>query len=81
MPWYKGPTLVELIDSIPEVKKTSSKPLRLAVESIFKKGQVGTVITGKVLAGSIKVGMEIVCAPKMLNCTVASMQIDRIPIE
>jgi elongation factor 1-alpha len=81
MPWYKGPTLIELIDSVPEAKQTSEMPFRLAVENVFKMGKVGTVVTGKVLSGSVKLGMELVCGPKMLNCTVESMQINRTDIK
>jgi len=56
-------------------------PFRLAVENVLKMGKVGTVVTGKVLAGTVKVGLELVSAPKMLNCTVESMQIDRTDVK
>ncbi|CDI87336.1 elongation factor 1-alpha, putative [Eimeria praecox] len=43
MPWYKGKTLVEALDSVEPPKRPSDKPLRLPLQDVYKIGGIGTV--------------------------------------
>lgn len=43
MPWYKGPTLVEIIDSLEFLKRATTKPLRIPIRDIYRIRGVGVV--------------------------------------
>jgi elongation factor 1-alpha len=63
MPWYKGKTLLETVDSFVEPKKPTDKPLRLPVQDVFTITGVGTVPVGKVETGIMKVGDKVIFEP------------------
>ena len=63
MNWYKGPTLLEALDSIKPPKRPIDKPLRLPIQDVFKIGGVGTVPVGRVETGVLKPGTSIKFAP------------------
>lgn len=48
MEWYKGPTLLEALDSIVPPKRPTEKPLRVPIQDVFKIEGYGTVATGRV---------------------------------
>lgn len=54
--WYKGPTLLEALDSIDQPKRPSDKPLRLPLQDVYKIGGIGTVPVGRVETGVLKPG-------------------------
>ena len=63
MKWYKGPTLLEALDSIKPPKRPVDKPLRLPLQDVYKIGGVGTVPVGRVETGTLKPGTSIKFAP------------------
>ncbi len=63
MPWYKGKTLLETVDSFSEPSKPTDKPLRLPVQDVFTITGVGTVPVGKVETGIMKVGDKVIFEP------------------
>ena len=63
MPWYKGPTLLEALDSIKPPKRPVDKPLRLPLQDVYKIGGVGTVPVGRVETGVLKPGTTVYFAP------------------
>jgi len=63
MPWYKGPTLVEALDSVKEPAKPVDKPLRIPIQEVYSISGVGTVPVGRVETGRLKVGDKIVFMP------------------
>jgi len=63
MGWYKGPTLLELMDSLKPPEKPVDKPLRLPVQDVYSITGVGTVPVGRVETGVIKPGDKIVFEP------------------
>ncbi|MFA5411821.1 MAG: translation elongation factor EF-1 subunit alpha [Candidatus Micrarchaeia archaeon] len=63
MPWYTGPTLLELIDQfVPPVKPTD-KALRLPVQDVYTITGHGTVPVGRVETGVLKQNMPIIFMP------------------
>lgn len=74
LPFYKGPTLVEAIDTIELDPVRSDLPLRLAVDEILT-GVPGTniVVTGKVLTGNIKPGAKVLVTPGNHPATVRTV--------
>merc|ERR1712036_85588 len=43
MGWYKGPYLLEALDTMREPKRPIDKPLRLPLQDVYKIGGIGTV--------------------------------------
>ncbi len=63
MPWYTGPTLIEIIDSFKIPAKPVDKPLRLPIQDVFTITGHGTVPVGRVEAGRMKVGDAVIIMP------------------
>lgn len=74
MPWYKGPTLIEAIDSMTPPVRPLEKPLRLPLNDVYKIGGVGTVPVGRVETGVLKPGMIVNFAPVNLQTEVKSIE-------
>jgi len=62
-PWWKGPTLIEALDSVTEPKRPIDKPLRIPIQDVYKIGGIGTVPSGRVETGVLKTGMTVSFAP------------------
>merc|ERR1712166_1633603 len=54
MPWYKGPILLDALDSLNPPKRPSEKPLRLPLQDVYKIQGIGTVPVGRVETGTLK---------------------------
>mmetsp|Transcript_22648 Transcript_22648/g.72879 ORF Transcript_22648/g.72879 Transcript_22648/m.72879 type:complete len:434 (+) Transcript_22648:74-1375(+) len=74
MGWYKGPTLLEALDSVTPPKRPTDKPLRLPLQDVYKIGGIGTVPVGRVETGILKPGMTVVFAPTALSTEVKSVE-------
>ena len=61
--WYEGPTLYEALNKVTVPKRAEDKPLRIPVQITNKLCGIGTVMQGKVEAGSLKEGKLISIAP------------------
>jgi elongation factor 1-alpha len=81
MPWYKGPILVEALDSIIPPKRPIEKPLRLPLQDVYKIGGIGTVPVGRVETGILKPGMTVVFAPVQLTTEVKSIEMHHEALE
>ncbi|WP_018154645.1 translation elongation factor EF-1 subunit alpha [Methanothermococcus thermolithotrophicus] len=62
-PWYKGPTLVEVIDSFQPPQKPTNLPLRLPLQDVYSITGVGTVPVGRVETGILKPGDKVIFEP------------------
>jgi len=74
MPWYKGPFLLEALDSCTPPKRPSDKPLRLPLQDVYKIGGIGTVPVGRVETGVLKPGMVVTFAPSGVTTEVKSVE-------
>jgi elongation factor 1-alpha len=74
MNWYKGPTLLEALDSVNPPKRPVDKPLRLPLQDVYKIGGIGTVPVGRVETGVLKPGMVVTFAPSALTTEVKSVE-------
>src|SRR3989475_3465506 len=63
MPWYKGPTLFEVLDSFTEPPKPINKPLRVPIQDVYTITGVGTVPVGRVETGVLKDGDKVIFCP------------------
>jgi elongation factor 1-alpha len=74
MPWYKGPTLLEALDSLEAPVRPSDKPLRLPLQDVYKIGGIGTVPVGRVETGIMKPGDVVTFAPANVTTEVKSIE-------
>lgn len=63
MPWYNGPTLVEVIDTFVVPPKPIDKPLRLPIQDVFTITGHGTVPVGRVETGVLKPNDVVIVMP------------------
>ncbi|XP_064412140.1 HBS1-like protein isoform X2 [Latimeria chalumnae] len=68
--WYKGPCLLEQIDSFKSPQRPVEKRFRLCVSDVFKDQGSGFCVTGKVEAGYVQTGERILAMPPNETCTV-----------
>ncbi|MDH5438254.1 MAG: translation elongation factor EF-1 subunit alpha [Candidatus Bathyarchaeota archaeon] len=74
MPWYKGPTLFNALDTFEIPEKPIKKPLRLPIQDVYTVTGVGTVPVGRVETGVLKEGDEIVFMPANVKGEVKSIE-------
>ena len=63
MTWWNGPTLFEALDSLEIPPQPVDKPLRLPINDVYNIKGVGTVPTGRVITGKLKVGDKVIFIP------------------
>jgi len=80
MPWYKGPTLYEALDTFEVPPKPITKPLRLPVQDVYTITGVGTVPVGRVETGILKEGDTLVFMPSNVKGEVKSIETHHVRI-
>jgi sulfate adenylyltransferase subunit 1 len=74
--WYRGPTLVELLEDAPATQLEVDAPLRLPVQWVCRPSQSDfRGYAGRIEAGALAVGDEIVVLPAGLRSRVARLAI------
>ena len=66
MPWYTGPTILDLLDTLQKEPAPVDKPLRLPVQDVYKfteQGDDRRIIAGRIVTGRLHVGDEVVFLP------------------
>ncbi len=63
MPWYKGGTLLETLDTLTEPEKPTQLPLRLPIQDVYNITGIGVVPVGRVETGVMKVGDKVIVVP------------------
>jgi len=74
MPWWKGSTLLEALDTLTEPKRPVDKPLRIPLQDVYKIGGIGTVPVGRVETGVLKPGQVVTFAPANITTEVKSVE-------
>lgn len=74
MPWYKGPTLCEMLDCAKVPKRPTDKPFRLPLQDVYKIGGIGTVPVGRVEAGILKPDSKVWFAPTHISTQIKSVE-------
>ncbi|MCX7798578.1 MAG: GTP-binding protein [Melioribacter sp.] len=78
MSWYKGKTILELIDSFEKEKEDEEKNFRMFVQGVYKFTEGGDdrrIIAGTVNSGTINVGDEVIFLPSGKKSTVKTIEI------
>ena len=81
MPWYKGPTLIDALDTFELPPKPLDKPLRIPVQDVYSITGVGTVPVGRVETGVLKENDMVIFMPANKQAEVKSLEMHhtRIP--
>jgi len=74
MPWYKGPTLIDALDTFELAPKPLDKPLRVPVQDVYTITGVGTVPVGRVETGVLKENDVIMFMPANKQAEVKSLE-------
>ena len=74
MPWYKGPALIEALDTFEVPPKPTGKPLRVPIQDVYSITGVGTVPVGRVETGVIKENDVVVFMPPNKQGEVKSLE-------
>ncbi len=78
VPWYRGPSLLQLLESLPSAQEATSGSLSLPVQYVAREGDgVGEqprVLWGRIAQGAVKVGDEIQVFPSGQRAIVAGLR-------
>jgi small GTP-binding protein len=72
LPWYTGPTILEALDTLPELKM-EEKPLRFPIQDIYKIDKKKFIV-GRVEAGKVKNGDILYLLPPKKRVKVKSIE-------
>jgi len=73
MAWYKGPTIVEALDSFKELPELTEQPLRLPLQDVYKFDE-RRILVGKIESGQVNIGDELIFSPTNRTAKVASIE-------
>jgi len=73
MPWYAGPSLLELLESIPSVESAAASPFRFAVQRVLRPNQNFRGFAGQISAGTVRPGDAVMVLPSGRRSTVRSI--------
>ncbi|HDX8862143.1 TPA: sulfate adenylyltransferase subunit CysN [Klebsiella michiganensis] len=71
MPWYSGPTLLEVLETVEILRVVESQPLRFPVQYVNRPNLDFRGFSGTVAAGSVSVGQRLKVLPSGVESTVA----------
>ena len=63
MPWYTGPSLLELLESLPSSLDTRTAPFRFPVQRVLRPDHTFRGFAGQIASGTIRPGDEITVLP------------------
>jgi len=82
MSWYKGPTLMESLDTFKKAPTQSDCALRMPVQAVYKftkNRDNRRIIAGRIESGRVKVGDKVVFFPSHKSSTVKSIEGFNLP--
>ena len=81
MPWYKGPTLLQALDTFEVPPKPVDKPLRIPIQDVYTITGVGTVPVGRVETGVLREGQTVIFMPSGAKGEVRSIETHHVRIK
>jgi bifunctional enzyme CysN/CysC len=73
MPWYQGPTVVEVLDQFKVAEPPSNQPLRFPIQEVYRFDE-RRILAGRVESGRIKVGDRLVFSPTNKTSVVKTIE-------
>ncbi len=80
MDWYRGPTLLQFLESAPVAAGVADAPLRLPVQYVIRAGEQ-RAYAGQLAGGSVRVGDEVAVMPGGLETRVTAVEGPGGPLE
>jgi elongation factor 1-alpha len=74
MSWYKGPTLIDVLNTFTPPPKPTGKPLRIPIQDVYTITGVGSVPVGRVETGTLKKGDKLVFMPSKVDAECKSIE-------
>ncbi|KAI0751443.1 EF Tu GTP binding domain-containing protein [Daedaleopsis nitida] len=74
--WYKGPTLVDLLDALDPPTRDINAPLRFPISNVFKGATSGIAVSGRVCGGVVVAGERLRIVPGDESATVKAIDSD-----
>ncbi len=77
MPWYKGKTVMESLDSFEDEKKLEEKPFAMPLQDIYKftaNGDDRRIFAGTVVSGTLNVGDRVTFLPSGKSSRVSTVE-------
>ena len=71
MPWYRGPTLMQQLESVPIQGDAAAQPFRMPVQWVNRPNHDFRGFAGLIVGGSVRPGDVLRVLPSGLNCQVA----------
>ncbi|XP_046858247.1 HBS1-like protein [Xenia sp. Carnegie-2017] len=79
--WYKGPSIIQGIDSFNVPERPLDKPFRLCVSDVFKGTGSGVNIMGRAECGQVKNGQKVMVMPAAVQGQAKSISVHGEPGE
>lgn len=73
MPWYEGPSLLEILETLEVNQATTSAPFRFAVQTVIRARNEFRGYAGQIGSGTIRPGREVCVLPSGRHATVAKL--------
>jgi bifunctional enzyme CysN/CysC len=80
MPWYKGPSLLELLETLP-AKPEAGREFRFPVQMVLRPNQDFRGYAGQVGSGIVKPGQEVVALPSRQRTTIKEVLLYNQPLQ
>src|SRR5271167_143270 len=83
MPWYKGGSVLDVLDSFEKAAPRDLLPFRMPVQDIYKfteEGDERRIVAGRVETGSIKIGEEVILLPSGKKNRIKSVEYFNGPV-
>jgi sulfate adenylyltransferase large subunit len=71
MPWYDGPSLLELLESLPSTQQARNAPFRFAVQRVLRPDHTFRGFAGQIASGTVRVGDTISVLPSGRGAKIA----------
>src|ERR1017187_5553590 len=71
MPWYNGPSLLELLESLPSSLDTRNSPFRFPVQRVLRPDHTCRGFAGQIASGTVRPGDRVTALPSGGSAEVA----------
>jgi bifunctional enzyme CysN/CysC len=78
MPWYEGPSVLQMLDQFEKKQRLNHLPFRMPVQDVYKFDE-RRIIAGRVEAGQLKKGDRLVFSPSNKSGVVKSIEAWSVP--
>ena len=84
MKWYKGPSILEMLDQFRKAKSADEQVFRMPIQSVYKfteESDDRRIIAGRVEAGKISINDEVIFLPSHKRCRVKTIEGFNLPAQ